>query len=133
MYLSNTINEDQVLNLNHGDDLTILFVLKVNNSIKEYFVEIVVWNQQMIPVLCVIAKDNLGFCIDNSKTDKQSLKLTLSNIELNAGLHNISILVSNKSGDRLYLRHDKAGIFNMPLEYSAGADLVLKSDIEILG
>jgi lipopolysaccharide transport system ATP-binding protein len=130
--IRNTINEDQVLNLNHGDDLTILFVLKVDNSIKEYFVEIVVWNQQMIPVLCVIAKDNLGFCIDNSKTHKQSLKLTLSNIELNAGLHNISILVSNKSGDRLYLRHDKAGTFKMPIEYSAGADLVLKSDIEIL-
>ena len=40
--------------------------------------------------------------------------------------------MSNKSGDRLYLRHDKAGAFKMPMEYSAGADLILKSDIQIL-
>ena len=66
--ISNTINEDQVLNLNHGDDLTILFVLKVDNSIERVFCRnCSMKNQQMIPVLCVIAKDNLGFCIDNSQ------------------------------------------------------------------
>ena len=130
--INSTINEDQVLNLNHGEDLTILFGLKVDDYIKEYFVEIVIWNQQMIPVLCVIAVDNFGFCIDNSQTNSQNLKLTLNKIELNAGLHNISILVSNKNGDKLYLRHDRAGTFNMPMEYSAGADLILKSDIQIL-
>ena len=64
----------------HGSDLEIVLMLSLDQDIKEASIQIVFWNQEMLPVADVLSDDLQGYIIQNNLNGEHRVKLMISDI-----------------------------------------------------
>jgi len=109
----------------HGADLNIQMKLHMEMHIPEAMVQIVVWNQEMLPVLDILSMGFKGHIINQNSTGYHSISLVIPNILLNAGKHTMSVIVNSPDASHNYCRHDNAGAFNMTANFPSGAHMLM--------
>lgn len=92
----------------HGQELSVrLSVRRVNSRIKTAVVQVLFWNQEMIPVLDVMGQDDYGQLVElaGNRTD---LELRLPPLPLNSGRFSMSIILTAPGLQQVYCQLDQA-------------------------
>ena len=102
--------------------------LELDPEVDSALVQAVIWNQQMMPVVDIVAADRKGFCARRIPgSDRVVLEVESPELPLNTGNYNMSICASAESGDTVYCRHDNAVTFRVSRANSSGAHFVVPS------
>lgn len=114
----------------HGSDLQIVLILSLDQDIKEASIQIVFWNQEMLPVADVLSDDLQGYIIQNNLNGEHRVKLIISDIGFNAGKHAMSVMINAPDFSKSYCRFDNAGFLNMASNFASGAHLLIPAKWE---
>lgn len=96
------------VSVRHREELKIrLSVLRRNSSIKNTVVQVLFWNQEMIPVLDVMGQDDYGQLVELAG-HRTELELTLPPLPLNSGRFSVSIILTAPGLQQVYCQLDQA-------------------------
>lgn len=116
------------LQVKHGQDLVINVKLQISDGIDDAKMQMVIWNQELLPVMDILDPDFLGQSIKKNGKNETNVTVTIPKIPLNAGKHTISVIVNSSDLSKTYCRHDKAGIINMSAHSPSGAHILMPVD-----
>lgn len=122
---SERANLGETLPVKHGEDLNINIKLQVKEGIDDARMQLVIWNQELLPVMDVLDSEFLGQPIKRNAKNEANVSVTIPKIPLNAGKHTISVIVNASDLSRNYCRHDKAGIINISAHSPSGAHVLM--------
>ena len=96
--------------------------ISLSDGIDDVCVQAVIWNQEMIPVVEIVANKGAGYTI---LADRQPgpirLCVNVPPLHLNGGKHMLTICVVSPDYKRVYCRHDNAAILNISNANVSGA------------
>lgn len=124
------VNNDQVvendeITISHGSKLSFEFKVSLEKSIETAIFQLVIWNQEMLPIIDIMGSNLEGFLIENNKEGIHSLKVSIPRIELNSGKHYMSLHINTPDLRRNLLRLDNLLSFNMKTVSASGAHILL--------
>ena len=122
---------NEILNVNYGEDLRIKLKIKLESHVEKARVKLVLWNQDLIPVIDVLDTDLRSFLIHNNPQGLIELSVFLPGLSLNNGKHYISVLIDSFDLSRHYCKYDKAGILNISIARPNGALLLVPGIWEV--
>ena len=125
------LSANEILNVNHGDDLSIKLKIKLESHLKNARVKLVIWNQDLIPVLDVLDQELRSFPIQNNSEGLIELSVLIPELFLNNGKHYISVLIDSFDLSSHYCKYDKAGVLNISVARPNGALLLVPGKWEI--
>ncbi len=123
---SETAGLGETLLLPHGSDLNIQMEISLEPQVKEAALQIVFWNQEMLPVADVLNTDLNAYCITQNDSGKHHISLSIPNVNFNAGKHAMSVMINAPDMTTSYCRFDNAGFINMTSHFASGAHLLIK-------
>lgn len=126
----NKANLGETLLVPHGSDLNIDFEMYLEKHIHDAAIQIVFWNQEMLPVGDVLTNNLKAFVIKQNETGVHRVRLTIPQINFNAGKHSISIMINSPDMSCSYCRFDNAGFINLTAHFASGAHSLIKADWE---
>ena len=91
----------------------------------------VIWNQDLIPVLDVLDQELRSFPIQNNSEGLIELSVLIPELFLNNGKHYISVLIDSFDLSSHYCKYDKAGVLNISVARPNGALLLVPGKWEI--
>ncbi|QDS88915.1 Teichoic acids export ATP-binding protein TagH [Rosistilla ulvae] len=97
----NTCELGGVVLARHGDRLCVQLDLKCDDHIDRATAQVLFWNQELIPVLDAVGQDGHGQQF-SPKDGNASLSLELDALPLNAGAHQVSIVLTASDLSRTY-------------------------------
>lgn len=127
---NNKANLGETLLVPHGSNLKMAFEITLEKHIKEAAIQIVFWNQEMLPVGDVLTHDLNAFVIHQNETGLHLVNLTIPNVNFNAGKHSISLMINSPDMSCSYCRFDNAGFINMTAHFASGAHSLIKANWE---
>ena len=130
--LNQQINIDETPTVKQGDTMHIYMQLKLNRKIDIATVQLIIWNQELIPVLNILDENRSAFKFKSNQLALNEIKLSIPNINLNAGLHKISVVVHSSDFRRTYCRYDNIGSFNMSSNFVSGANVIIPSIWQVI-
>lgn len=116
------------LQVPYGDKILIKMGIYLNPTIADASVQIVFWNQEMLPVADVLTSNLDGFIVKNNESGHHSLSISIPHINFNAGKHAISIIINSKDLSTNYCRFDNAGFVNMTSHFASGSQILIKGE-----
>lgn len=111
----------------HGADLNIKMTLELDMHVPDVSVQLVVWNQDLLPVIDVLDENLTGYILNNNRSGVHQLELNLFDLKLNSGKHAISVIVNSPEMDKHYCRIDNLASFTMSAQFASGAHILLPS------
>jgi lipopolysaccharide transport system ATP-binding protein len=117
---------DGIIDLEHGDSLTIKLVLYIKPEIRTAMVQVLLWNMEMLPVLDITGPELRGYTVRNTRDGMNSIEICQDNVPLNAGKHFISVIVNSSDLSVNYLRHDNVAVVQMTTDTPSGAQSVVE-------
>jgi lipopolysaccharide transport system ATP-binding protein len=118
-------NIGESMDIDHGSDIKVRMKIHMDKSVPEAMLQLVIWNQEMLPVIDILNPNLKGHGIKQNESGEHEIRLIIPKLELNAGKHSISLIINSTDGTRNYCRFDNAGIFNMSAHFPSGAHLLL--------
>jgi lipopolysaccharide transport system ATP-binding protein len=115
----------ETLTVPHGSDLIIDMEIGLNKSIPEAAIQIVFWNQEMLPVGDVLDREYQAFLLKQNDRGRHHVTLTVPNLLFNAGKHSMSVIINAPDMSKTYCRFDNAGFINMTSHFASGAHTML--------
>lgn len=112
---------NESLLVSYGSDLMIDMDIQLDQSITDALVQIVVWNQQMLPVMDIMDKNLQGHHIIQNATGIHHFHLDIPSLTLNFGNHYFSVIVISSDSIKVYCRHDNAGIIQVTANSTSAA------------
>lgn len=109
----------------HGSDLYINMEIELDTHIDEVGIQIVIWNQDLLPVLDILDESLQAFIMKNKPSGTHKLSVTIPNISLNSGKHSMSLIINSPDKSIHYCRLDNAGVFTMTAEFASGAHVLV--------
>lgn len=97
----------EIIGAEHGSTLTVDVDLRRRSLLDDAVVQILFWNQEMLPVLDVAGDGCHGFHF-SFESDASEVRLVLADLPLNAGRYNVSIIVTHPDLERVYCQVDNA-------------------------
>ena len=122
---------NEILKINHGDDLLVKLKIKLESHLEKARVKLIVWNQDLIPVLDVLDTELRSFPVQNNPEGLIELSVLIPGLSLNNGKHYISVLIDSFDLSRHYCKYDKAGILNISIARPNGALLLVPAIWEV--
>ena len=113
--------------MRHGSELTIRFTLssKLENG-ANVVVQVLFWNQEMIPVLDTYVQGRHGFEL-NIKEKNCEVSMNIGHIPLNVGRYKVSLIITHPDLERVYCQMDNAlGITVTTGNHSSGAGCLVE-------
>lgn len=120
-----SVTSGETLTVPHGTDLKINMSILLKPHIEDASVQLVIWNQEMLPVIDILDQDMRGHLIKQNKSGVHEIELIIPNISLNAGKHTFTVIINSPDMRFNYCRFDNAGIINMTANFASGAHLLL--------
>jgi hypothetical protein len=108
----------------HGSDLDISLEFKLNKNIPQASVQIVIWNQDLLPVMDVLDNSLKGCLVENNKSGRHVLELSVPKIGLNSGKYAMSVIINAPDMSITYCRYDNAGVFTVATNFASGAHIL---------
>lgn len=105
------VSGNEVLSLAYGDDLVIEMALSINTPVETPVLRVFIYNQAMQPVADCWSEQS-GFTIDNHQS-KRTIRLTLNNVQLHAGIYSVGIAVLDFSDSEILFRSDYVAFFQV--------------------
>ncbi len=115
----------ETLSIKHGDDLQIKFDFELENNIPEVSLQVVIWNQEMLPVADILNNELKGYIVKQNQTGLHSVELSVPQIQFNAGKHSISLMFNSVDFSKSYCRYDNAGYINLDSNFASGAHFLI--------
>ncbi len=114
------IGESLCVNPENGFDIEMSIVF--SEDVEDACIQAVVWNQEMIPVIEIVASKSTGYSIlANRQPGPVRLCVNVPPLYLNGGKHMLTICVVSPDYKRVYCRHDNAAILNVSNANVSGA------------
>ena len=117
-------SDTDYLSLAHGDDLFVSCDIALNSTIKSAMVQLVIWNQDMLPVIDVLSDELCAFELHNNK-EVHTVQLTLPQLPLNTGRYSISVIVNSVDLSLNYCRIDNIAKFVISTETPSGCNILM--------
>ncbi len=118
-------NGEELLSINYEDDLSIEMALRLDSSVSQPVIRIVIWNQELRPVADCFSQF-CGFKINRKSLSR--IKLQLRSLRLNMGIYSIAIVVVDSSNDEILSRNDYVAHFQVRTTYTSWAPLLLPGE-----
>ncbi len=118
-------HQNEILNINYGEELLIKLKIKLESHIDSARVKLVFWNQDLIPVMDVLDPDLRSYLIKNDSSGIINLSISIPKIYLNNGKHHISVLIDAQDMSKHYCRYDNAGSINVSVARPNGALMLM--------
>jgi lipopolysaccharide transport system ATP-binding protein len=125
------ISSTEYLKVEHGGVLDIKMTVELDSSIDSAMLQIVIWNQDMLPIIDILDSNLSPFELFNTKSTHE-LYLTLPHLDLNTGKYSISLIINSKNFDINYCRADNLGKFLMTSEVASGCSILTPVQWNIL-
>lgn len=115
----------------HGSDLNIEMEIVLEPHIKVVGIQIVIWNQDLLPVMDILDDSLQAFAVNNTASGIHKLSLTIPNLSLNSGKHSMSLIINSPDKSIHYCRLDNAGVFTMTADFASGAHVLMPLSWEL--
>ncbi|GHB37244.1 ABC transporter ATP-binding protein [Mongoliitalea lutea] len=113
-----------MIEIHHGDSLICNLKIKLEAHIPKASVQLVIWNEEMLPVMDVMSQEKEGFIIDNSENSSQLISVRLTDLYLNNGRHTVSVMINAPDLSVSYCRHDNIAEIYMVLDTASAAHVI---------
>ncbi|MCR9265876.1 MAG: ABC transporter ATP-binding protein [Flavobacteriaceae bacterium] len=120
-----TAHFGDTLTVPHGSDLHIEMIVKLDLHIKKAALQLVFWNQEMMPVGDVLDTNLQAFLIEQNQHQRHNVTLTIPKVNFNAGKHAMSVMINSPDFSSSYCRLDNAGFINMTSHFASGAHILI--------
>lgn len=121
------ISLGQTFSIVHGTRPSFEITLSASSNVKTARLQMLVWNQEMIPVLDVVGDDLEGHIVEFDGTKKLKVSGTLPPLMLNSGRYMVSIHANSEDLRRNYCRLDNAFYIFVDAVSSSGAHILGKA------
>ena len=101
-------NGGDPIKLEYGDSVEVEVECKFEPHCQAATIQMVIWNQEMVPVIDVLAKGVKRYPIKPDEQGFCTIRCRIDNIELNTGTFLASLIVLSPDGGETYLRKDRA-------------------------
>jgi lipopolysaccharide transport system ATP-binding protein len=122
------INEEEEAIVSHGAQVQFELKLKIDSKIEEAILQLVIWNQEMLPIIDIMDKHLDGFLLKNDSNEVHEVRVNLPSLQLNSGKHYMSLHINTPDLSRNLLRLDNLWTFNIKTVSASGAHLLLPVD-----
>ena len=116
------------ITLPYGADLGLDVEIELDPSVPEALVQIVVWNQQMLPVMDIVGTGLEGYYFKRNATGRHKFHVDIPRITLNYGNHYFSVIIISPDAGKVYCRHDNAGVIQVIADTMSGAHHLYEAD-----
>jgi lipopolysaccharide transport system ATP-binding protein len=124
-----SVTEDTTRYFKYGDDLFIEIVMSIDPSVKQPAMKVCILNQEMYPVAECFS-EHCG-CILEPKSGESIITVLLRNMQFNAGIYSIGIIVLDRSAhDEILLRCDTVASFQMAHSTRSWSSIILSGEWE---
>lgn len=120
----------EILPLAYGEDLVMEMALSINTPVENPVIRVFVYNQAMQPVADCWSEQS-GFTLSNLQS-KSTIRLTLKNMQLHAGVYSIGVAVLNLSDSEILFRSDYIAFFQVKNVSISWAPVVFPGEWEEL-
>lgn len=120
-----------MIEIHHGESLTCNIKIKLEPHISKASVQLVVWNEEMLPVMDIMSQEKEGFIINNNENSRQLISVKLTDLYLNNGRHTVSVMINAPDLSVSYCRHDNIAELYMILDTSSAAHVIYPAKWEV--
>jgi lipopolysaccharide transport system ATP-binding protein len=121
-------DEELRISVNFGSPLQLSFRLKVDPKIDAVGLKLSVWNQEMLPVMDVVAGTMRNYELHLGGHTEAEIEVVVDRIPFSTGQHSISIVVTDTSYLTIYGRVDNVGSISVKAPYPTGAHQIGVAD-----
>lgn len=104
----NVANESENLSLRYGDDIEIWIECEFAEHCKEATIQLIVWNQELTPIMDIVGEDMLRVPIRPDQYGKTRVRTRIPRTMFNSGNYSIGITVLSPDGFTTYCTVDRA-------------------------
>ena len=117
-------DEIEPIPVDYGDPLSISFRLHVHRDLKNVGVKLCFWNQELQPVLDLVADTMTNYMIEMNGRGWCDVEAVLDRVQLNTGRYTMTIQVMDESMIRIHGRADNVGRIVVKAPYPTGANQI---------
>jgi lipopolysaccharide transport system ATP-binding protein len=100
--------------------------IRLAKGIETVRVQVVIWNQEMIPVADIVGPEGKGYLLRvTGHEDFASVVLEVPALPLNGGRHMLSVCLVSEDQSRVFTRHDNAAVLDVSNSNASGAHFVV--------
>ncbi len=116
----------ETLELPRPTPLEISLELSFAHSVDCARVQVVLWNQEMVPVADIVGEGDQGHLVFRPSTgDRAFVQVSVPALALNGGTYQFSVCIVSESGDMVYCRHDNVVALRMANHNASGAHFII--------
>lgn len=119
------VERDETIDMTKGKPLSVHLKIKLEKTVSAARVQVIFWNQEMIPVLDVMDQNDCGFLVEQNGDEIIEVEVDIPNLYLNSGQYSLTVCINSAMMDHLYCRHDNAGTVTISNRTSSGAHFVI--------
>lgn len=117
--------ESETLSLRYGDDIEFFIDCEFSEQFKAATIQLVVWNQELSPVMDVLGPDMRRVPIQPGSDGMARVKTSILQNKFNSGNYSISINVLSPDGMNVYCSVDRAIELNVDSNHGSGCSFVM--------
>jgi lipopolysaccharide transport system ATP-binding protein len=112
------------LRVPYGADVNFEVRISSDAGIRYVGLQIVLWNEEMLPVVDVMSEGLKAFAVDVPDSRIVDVQAAVKRLELNAGRYTVSIMCNSIDGSRSYCRYDNAATLQVEAGAASGAHIL---------
>jgi lipopolysaccharide transport system ATP-binding protein len=124
---NNIAKSNEILNIEYGSGLNIKLKIKLANDINKARVKLILWNQDLIPVMDILDTELNSYLVKNNSLGLIEINVLIPKLTVNNGKHYFSVLIDSEDLSKHYCRYDKAGMINVSIARPNGALLLTQA------
>jgi lipopolysaccharide transport system ATP-binding protein len=121
------------IKLKYGDSVELEIECEFDLSCKAATIQIVIWSQEMIPVVDVLSPGVKRFPIAPDDRGICRVRCRIDSIELNSGTFLASLICLSPDGGETYLRRDRAFVFQVSSNSGSACSITKEAQWETFG
>lgn len=123
-----TAARGESLRIPFGSGITLRASLEVDPAISRARVQFLLWNEEMLPVMDIMAEGLAGYGFAVPPSGKIDVTATIPRTELNGGRYTLSVIAASTDYSQIYCRHDNAAYLQVDAGTSSGAQILSVAD-----
>jgi lipopolysaccharide transport system ATP-binding protein len=120
--------EGSPIKLEYGGSLKLEVICRFTEQCEAATIQMVIWNQEMVPVIDVLAPGVKRFGITPDENSLCKVSCRIGNLELNTGTFLASIICLSPDGGETYLRRDRALVFQVTSNSGSACSITKEAD-----
>jgi len=127
LWSSQDVQSGCEVQVRHNDQLNVEVELEADFPVPHPQVQFLLWNSEMWPAMELLDGDLRGGAFTFGQSGLARVHCHLDSVSLGPGRYSLSVIVTSRAYDVIYLRHDNAGFVDVVASTASGACVIAVS------